>query len=205
MPSLGLPDERADGFPHQVAASESATLLIERIVAAQPRFTLSTQNAPAVGRICRQLDGMPLALEMVAALSRSVTIEQIADRLDDRFALLMQGSRTALPRHHTLRAVIDWSYNLLFVPERILFRRLAVFRGGFTLDAVEGICSDDRLDRNRVIEMLSRLVDKSLARMETGMEHRDTRQLETIRQYAARSSMRQVRLMYCTIVTWSGM
>jgi tetratricopeptide (TPR) repeat protein len=128
---------------------------------------------------------MPLALEMVAALSRSVTIEQIADRLDDRFALLTQGSRTALPRHHTLRAVIDWSYNLLFVPERILFRRLAVFRGGFTLDAIEGICSDATLPRSRVIEMLSRVVEKSLARMEQSSGTARYSLLESIGQYSS--------------------
>jgi len=183
VPPLGLPDQLNEASPDHVAASEAAALLIERLSAAQPQFTLSTQNAPAVARICRQLDGMPLALEMVAPLSRTVTIEQIADRLDDRFALLTQGSRTALPRHQTLRAVIDWSYNLLFVPERILFRRLAVFRGGFTLDATEGICSDATLPRSRVIEMLSRLVDKSLARMEQSGGTARYSLLESIRQY----------------------
>jgi predicted ATPase/DNA-binding XRE family transcriptional regulator len=183
VPPLGLPDQLNEASPDHVAASEAAALLIERLSAAQPQFTLSTQNAPAVARICRQLDGMPLALEMVAPLSRTVTIEQIADRLDDRFALLTQGSRTALPRHQTLRAVIDWSYNLLFVPERILFRRLAVFRGDFTLDATEGICSDAAFPRSRVIEMLSRLVDKSLARMEQSGGTARYSQLESIRQY----------------------
>jgi non-specific serine/threonine protein kinase len=184
VPSLGLPDQLTDASPDHVAASESARLLIERVVAAQPRFTLSTQNAPAVARICRQLDGMPLALEMVAPLSRSVPIEQIADRLDDRFALLTQGTRTALPRHQTLRAVIDWSHNLLFMHERILFRRLAVFRGGCTLEAVEAVCSDDSLDRSRTLEILVRLVDKSLVSMEARNGAARYSLLETIREYA---------------------
>jgi non-specific serine/threonine protein kinase len=184
VPSLGLPDQLNDASPDHVAASEAARLLIERVVAAQPRFTLSTQNAPAVARICRQLDGMPLALEMVASLSRSVPVEQIADRLDDRFAVLTQGTRTALPRHQTLRAVIDWSHNLLFVHERILFRRLAIFRGGFTLEAVEGVCADDRLDRSRVLEILVRLVDKSLVSMEAHNGAARYSLLETIREYA---------------------
>ncbi len=183
VPSLSLPQQQNDTSPDAVGASEAARLLIERICAVQPQFTLSTQNAPAVARICRQLDGIPLALEMVAALSRAVSIEQIADRLDDRFALLTQGSRSVLPRHQTLRAVIDWSYDLLFVPERILFRRLSVFPDKFSLDAAETICAGDGLNRSSVLNLLSRLVDKSLVLMEA--QHGEARYhlLETIRQY----------------------
>jgi predicted ATPase/DNA-binding XRE family transcriptional regulator len=183
VPSLSLPQQQNDPSPDIVGASEAARLLIERICAAHPQFTLSTQNAPAVARICRQLDGIPLALEMVAALSRAVSIEQIADRLDDRFALLTQGSRSVLPRHQTLRAVIDWSYDLLFVPERILFRRLSIFSDKFSLDAAETVCAGDGLNRSSVLNLLSRLVDKSLVLMEAQHGVARYHLLETIRQY----------------------
>jgi predicted ATPase/DNA-binding XRE family transcriptional regulator len=183
VPSLSLPQQQNDTSPDAVGACEAARLLIERICAVQPQFTLSPQNTPVVARICRQLDGIPLALEMVAALSRAVSIEQIADRLDDRFDLLTQGSRSVLPRHQTLRAVIDWSYNLLFVPERILFRRLSVFPDKFSLDAAESVCAGDGLNRSSIINLLSRLVDKSLVLMEAQDGDARYHLLETIRQY----------------------
>src|SRR4029077_5656156 len=111
---------------------ESARLFVERAMAAQPSFRLSAQNAPSVAAICRQLDGIPLALELAAARVRALSVEAIATRLSDRFRLLSGGDRTALPRQQTLRALIDWSYDLLTEPERAALRRLAVFAGGWT-------------------------------------------------------------------------
>src|SRR5262249_39929497 len=122
VPSLGLPD---------VHRLPSARRLVERAVASQPAFSLTTTNAPAVAQVCHRLDGIPLALELAAARVRVLSVEQIGSRLDDRFRLLTGGSRTALPRQQTLRALIDWSYDLLSRPERRLFGRLAVFAGGW--------------------------------------------------------------------------
>ncbi|MCO5246255.1 MAG: hypothetical protein M9927_20985 [Anaerolineae bacterium] len=121
---------------------EAVRLFVERASAIQPTFLLNEQNAPAVARICQQLDGIPLALELAAARVRVLTPEQIAARLDDRFHLLTSGSRTALPRQQTLRALIDWSYDLLSEPERTLFRRMSIFAGGCTLDAAETVCAE---------------------------------------------------------------
>jgi non-specific serine/threonine protein kinase len=152
----------------------------------QHDFTLTSANEPFVGQICARLDGIPLAIELAAARSAILSVEEIAQRLDDRFALLTSGSRTALPRQQTLRATIDWSYDLLSEPERTLFRRLAVFAGGFTLDAAETVCSQGTLNRNDVLDILGRLVDKSLVIVEQGSNIGETRYhlLETIRQYA---------------------
>ena len=117
-------------------------LFIDRAAAAVPRRSAVTNaNAPAVAQLCQRLDGIPLALELAAARVRSLPVEQIAARLDDRFRLLTGGSRTALPRQQTLRALIDWSYDLLSDPEKTLLRRLAVFAGGWTLEAAEAVCA----------------------------------------------------------------
>ena len=110
-------------------------------MAAEPSFSSSEQNAAAVARVCRRLDGMPLAIELAARRVTALSVEQIAVRLDQRFRLLTGGSRAGLPRHQTLAATVDWSYNLLSLPERILFDRLAVFAGGFTLDAAEAVAA----------------------------------------------------------------
>ena len=116
-------------------------LFEERGRAVCPGFSVTGENAEAVYRICRALDGMPLAIELAAARMRSMTAEQVAGRLDDRFRLLTGGSRTALPRHQTLRAVVDWSWDLLDDGERALLRRLSVFAGGATLEAAEQVCA----------------------------------------------------------------
>ena len=161
--------------------SEAVQLFVERAAAIKPGFDLNEHNAPAVAQICQRLDGIPLALELAAARVGMLTPEQIAARLDDRFRLLTGGSRTALPRQQTLRSLIDWSYDLLSEPERLLFCQLSVFVGGWSLEAAEAVCPD--LD---VLELLAQLVKKSLVVAEEGEDQAATRfrLLETIRQYA---------------------
>ena len=159
-------------------------LFVERAAIARPGFALTAQNAPAIAQICKRLDGIPLAIELAASRVRVLSAEQIDARLDDRFRLLTGGSRTALPRQQTLRALIDWSYSLLSEPERLLFKRLAVFVSGWTLEAAEKVCSDNGIELPAVLDTLSRLVDKSLVlAIEAAGETRYSR-LETIRQYS---------------------
>ena len=124
-----------------VRSYASVALFEQRARAVNPGFSVTAGNAEAVQGICRALDGMPLAIELAAARMRSMTAEQVAARLDDRFRLLTGGSRTALPRHQTLRAVVDWSWDLLDEGERALLRRLSVFAGGGTLEAIEQVCA----------------------------------------------------------------
>src|SRR5207249_42651 len=121
---------------------EAVRLFVDRASAAVPGFALTLENAPAVAQICARLDGLPLAIELAAARIKALSAEQIAARLDDRFPLLTGGSRAALPRHQTLRALIDWSHDLLTEPERALLRRVSVFAGGFSLEAAEAVCSE---------------------------------------------------------------
>ena len=160
-------------------ADEAMQLFAERAQAARPDFTLSEQNIPIVAHICERLDGMPLAVELAAARVRAFSIQQIAARLDDRFHLLTGGSRVALPRQQTLRAAIDWSYNLLSDDERCLLRRLSVFAGGWTLQDAEWLCSGSESS-----EWLAQLVNKSLVVVEESRSGTRYRLLETIRQYA---------------------
>ena len=157
-------------------------LFAERAAAVQPGFRLTDENAASVAEICQRLDGIPLAIELAAARVRSLSVQNIAVRLNDRFALLMGGSRTALPRQQTLRALIDWSYDLLSNKERVLFRRLAVFTGGWTLEAMEGVCTGGEITEAEVLDLLSDLVDKSLVMVVA--EGGRYRLLETVRQYA---------------------
>ncbi|HET9589389.1 MAG TPA: tetratricopeptide repeat protein [Anaerolineales bacterium] len=162
---------------------DSIRLFVERGTAAKPDFRLTKENTPFVAQICSRLDGIPLAIELAAARVKVLSPEQIASRLDDRFRLLTGGARTALPRQQTLRALIDWSYSLLSDPEKTLFRRLAVFTGGWTLEAAEFVCGEGR-DGPDILDLMARLVDKSLALSdESGGEIRYHR-LETIRQYS---------------------
>jgi tetratricopeptide (TPR) repeat protein len=165
-----------------LAQGEAMRLFIERAVAAQPAFRLSEQNTAAVADVCRRLDGIPLALELAAARVRALPVEEIAARLTDRFRLLAHGDRTALPRQQTLRAMIDWSYDLLTERERALLRRLAVFAGGFTLDAAETVGADGLVAEADVLDALTRLVEKSLVVPEPDIGR--YRLLETVRQYA---------------------
>src|SRR5262249_3393248 len=149
-----------------------------------PEFAIDSQNASVIAQICQRLDGIPLAIELAAARTNMLTVEQISKRLDDRFSLLIGGLRSALPRHQTLRATIDWSYNLLSEEERLLFRRLAFFVGGWTLEAAENVCSQNGIESELVLDLLSQLVKKSLVVVKEIHGQTRYRRLETIRQYA---------------------
>ena len=183
VPSLSLPDLRRLSDTESLHRNESARLLVERTTAVKPTFALSEQNAPAVAQICYRLDGIPLALELAAARAKVLSVEQIADRLDDTFGLLLAGSRTAMPRHKTLQATMDWSHELLPEEERVLFRRLSVFSGGFTFEATEAICAREGIEGDEVLELLSHLVDKSLVAVREGGGEARYHLLETVRQY----------------------
>jgi len=159
--SLGEPD-----LLEQMASYESVRLFVDRAVAVRPDFVLNRDNAEAVARICYRLDGIPLAIELAAARVKMLTPAQIAERLNDRFRLLRGGDRTGLPHQQTLQALIDWSHDLLSTHERTLFRRLAVFVGGRTFEAVERVCSGDGLEVSVILDLLEQLVDKSLVSME---------------------------------------
>ena len=182
VPSLAVPDETES--LDAVARADAVRLFVERAVSGAPGFALTPQTSPAVAQICRRLDGIPLAIELAAARARMLSPEQIAARLDDRFHLLTQGSRAALPRQQTLRAAVDWSYDLLSEPERRLLARLSVFAGGWTLEAAEAICPGNGLEAPDVLDVLTELVDKSLVVVETEAEQdRRYRLLETMRDY----------------------
>jgi predicted ATPase/class 3 adenylate cyclase len=163
---------------------EAVRLFIDRALAVQPDFRVTNANATALAQICLRLDGIPLALELAAARVKSLSMEQIAARLDDRFRLLTGGSRTAMPRQQTLRAAIDWSYDLLAEEERVLLRRLSVFEGGWTLEAAQAVCSFGPVCAEDILDLLARLVDKSLVGFEQYNSEARYRILETIRQYA---------------------
>jgi non-specific serine/threonine protein kinase len=185
VPSLSLPSARDNFSVSALEKFESIRLFTERAEGIQPQFRLTNQNKQAVMQICHRLSGMPLAIELAAARVKIMSVDEIAKRLDDRFSLLTSGNRTALPRHQTLRAAIDWSYDLLTHPEQILFSRLAVFVGGFTLEEAEAVCGFGELKRNDVLDLLGRLVDKSLvvAELASATGASRYRLLETIRQY----------------------
>jgi predicted ATPase/DNA-binding CsgD family transcriptional regulator len=186
VPSLSLPEDVHSLSSSDRAEYDAPALFLERAQSVLPAFMPTEQNVSAILQICRRLDGIPLALELAAARVNVLTVEQIAARLDDRFNLLTASNRTAvLPRHQTLRETIDWSYELLSEEERTLFRRLAVFVGGFTLEAIETICAGAGLERNRILDVLGRLVGKSLIVAEIlGQREARYHLLETIRQYA---------------------
>ena len=186
VPSLSMPDRKRPTPPGQLAQFESVQLFVDRATNVISDFKLTPANEIAVSQICQQLDGIPLAIELAAARLRMMPVEQIASRLDDAFRLLTGGSRTALPRHQTLQASIDWSYELLTNPEKTLFRRLAVFARGWTLNACEAICSGDDVKQEEVVDLLSNLLDKSLVLKRTRIEGHDLRYrlFDTLRQYA---------------------
>ncbi len=171
VPSLSLPDMwRNQLTGHELVEAlsqyEAVRLFIDRAMAVVPSFQITNENAPAVAQICWRLDGIPLAIELAAARVKVLTLDQIATRLDDSFRLLTGGSRTALPRQQTLRALIDWSYDLLSDSEKKLLRRLSVFVRGRTLEAVEAVCSGDGVEEFDVLDLLTLLVDKSLVTRE---------------------------------------
>ncbi len=180
--ALGVASETAWLVP-PLASAEAVQLFVDRAQAVLPSFVLTSANTRPVGEICRRLDGMPLAIELAAARVRVLSPDQIAHRLDNAFRLLTGGSRTALPRHRTLRAAMDWSHGLLGAREQVLLRRLAVFAGTFTLDAAEAICAGEPLEAEDILDGVSALVDKSLVVMEPGDGIARYRMLETVRQY----------------------
>jgi len=186
VPSLSLPDLQDSLDIKSLSKSESVRLFIERATAVQSEFRLTDHNARAVTQICRRLSGMPLAIELAAARVKLMNADEIAKRLDDRFSLLTSGNRSALPRQQTLRATIDWSHDLLTEPEKTLFRRLAVFAGDFTLQAAESTCSYNDVQHGDILELLGRLVDKSLVVVDAAAVSGQTRYrlLETLREYA---------------------
>jgi len=182
LPPLAIPDPYVTFKRQTVEQYAAAQLFIERALAVQPAFQVSDENAMAVAGICQRLDGIPLALELAAARVGALSVEQIAARLSDRFRLLTGGDRTALPRQQTLRALIDWSYDLLTGHESVLFRRLAVFAGGFTLEAAETVGAGGGVEIIEVLSPLTNLVEKSLVLLDP--ENGRYRMLETVRQYA---------------------
>jgi predicted ATPase/DNA-binding CsgD family transcriptional regulator len=183
VPPLSLPDIRRLPDVESPLPYESARLFVERAVAVKPTFELTEQNVLSVVQICYRLDGIPLALELAAARTRVLSVDEISERLDDRFRLLAAGGRTVMSRHKTLRATMDWSHELLSVQERNLFQRLSVFAGGFTLGAAEAVCAGEGLEWDEVLGLLSRLVDKSLVTVRENGGQTRYRLLETVRQY----------------------
>jgi predicted ATPase/class 3 adenylate cyclase len=183
VPSLSLPsaDQRS---AEELSQFDSVRLFVERAIAASPAFRVTPANGAAIGQICRRLDGVPLAIELAAARVRALTPDQIAARLDDRFRLLTGSSRISVPRHQTLRATIDWSFELLSDDERAVLRRLSVFAPSCSLEAAEAVCAGEDVAEADVLDLLSRLVDKSLLVSEEAETEGRYRLLETIRQYA---------------------
>ena len=189
VPTLALPS--LDPLPpiDQITQTESVRLLLDRAIAIQPSFELNEKNIAAVAQICHRLDGIPLAIELGAARLKLLSPEQIATRLDDRFKLLTGGSRTALPHHQTLEALIDWSHDLLSEEERVLFHRLSVFSGGWTLEAAEVVCAAVQevqpvIKPDEILDLLAGLVNKSLVVVEEKGEETRFRLLRTIRAYS---------------------
>ena len=182
VPSLELPDIQQ--IVEKIRDYESVRLFEERAQLIRTDFTLTIDNAPAVAKICSRLDGIPLAIELAAARVNTFSAEQIAVRLQENLSFLTTGNRTALPRHQTLQAAIDWSYDLLSSAEQTLFRRLSVFVNGWTLEAVESICSDADIRSDAILDLLTQLINKSLVLAQE--EHGVTRyrMLETVRQYS---------------------
>ena len=181
-PSLSIPDTAGGTRPEMLLQSEAVRLFVERARLSRPGLELDATSSPAVAQICARLEGIPLAIELAAGLARVLTFDDILLRLHDRFRLLTGGSRTALPRHQTLRAAVDWSYGLLSPEEKDLFIQLSVFAGGFELAAAEGVADGTSGD---VLSTLTRLVDKSLVVAEPGAARQTRyRMLDTIREYA---------------------
>jgi predicted ATPase/DNA-binding CsgD family transcriptional regulator len=183
LPELSSTDERA---LEAVAGSEAVRLFQARASLVRPHFSITPANARTVARLCHRLDGIPLAIELAAARVEMMSVDDILDRLEDRFRLLTGGGRTVMPRHQTLRAALDWGHQLLNPAEQMLFRRLSVFASGFELGPAEAVCASADLPADQVLGHLTRLVDKSL--VVPALEpagHTRYRMLETVRQYAS--------------------
>jgi predicted ATPase/class 3 adenylate cyclase/DNA-binding CsgD family transcriptional regulator len=183
VPSLSFPEPKQRPSLEQLMHYEAVRLFVERAAFSRPQFAVTSGNVSSVVQVCAQLDGIPLALELAAARVKVLAVEQIAARLRDRFQLLTGGGRTAPARHQTLRAAMDWSYDLLSENERALLRRLSVFAGGWTLEAAEAISSGNGVEASDILDLLTSLVDKSLVTVETQDGEARYRLLETVRQY----------------------
>lgn len=179
--SLETPNLKGEISIEQLTQYESVRLFIERALALNPKFKVNNKNAPALAGICTQLDGIPLAIELAAAHIKVLTVERIYERLNDRFSLLTGGKRTALPRQQTLKALIDWSYDLLSEQEKVLWGRLSVFIDGWTLEAAEKICSGNKVKKEEILDLLSLLVEKSIIIFNEEQER--FRILESLKQY----------------------
>ena len=189
VPSLTVPTltalaDRGPSVPQQLEAYESVRLFVERARQRDPSFELTPRNGQAVAQICQRLEGIPLAIELAAGRIGMLSAEQLSKRLDDYLKLLSRGERTAEPRQRSMRATLKWSHELLSEPERVLFRRVSVFAGGWTLEAAEEVCSGEGIEESDVLDLLSELVERSLVVAGTGEEEaRRFRLLEPIRQY----------------------
>jgi predicted ATPase len=162
LPSLTLPSPKPSSNNQDVYQSEAVKLFIDRAAITMPGFHMEPETTNLIAQICLHLDGIPLAIELAAARTNHLSVQEIFERLDQRFNLLTAGHRTSMPRHQTLRAAIDWSFELLNDSEKILFCRLATFTGSFSLDAAEAICTSDEIDRDQIINLIGRLIDKSM-------------------------------------------
>jgi predicted ATPase/DNA-binding winged helix-turn-helix (wHTH) protein len=183
VPPLAVPTEDSPDSEEPLRYG-AVRLFVERARAAAPHFSSNARDIAAIAGICRRLDGIPLAIELAAARAAALGVDGLAVRLDDRFRLLAGGHRTALPRHQTLRATLDWSYELLTEPERVVLRRLAVFAGGFTLNAATAVAADDQIAAPVVVDCVANLVTKSLVTTDAGGAMLRYRLLETTRAYA---------------------
>jgi predicted ATPase/DNA-binding winged helix-turn-helix (wHTH) protein len=184
VPSLTVPGAADNFAPDALLAYEGVCLFVDRARLLRPHFKVTTENAAALASICHRLDGIPLAIELAAPRLRSMSVEEVSQRLDQRFALLTDGSRTALPRHRTLRSTIDWSYDLLTDVEQAMLRRVSVFADSWPLAAAEHVCTGDGIEKADTIDLLASLADKNLILTEEHEGVTRYRMLETIRQYA---------------------
>jgi len=183
IPPLSTPGSREAASFEKLMRYEAVELFLDRALAARSDFAITRENAGAIAQICARLDGIPLAIELAAARVRVLSVEDILARLDDRFRLLV-GYRNALPRQQTLRALVDWSYDLLSEKERMLLRRLSVFAGGWTLQAAEQVCSGDEIEAREMLDLLTSLIDKSFVIVEAQKDHERYRFLETILKFS---------------------
>jgi non-specific serine/threonine protein kinase len=184
VPSLSVPPSLPTPSVQQLSQYEAVQLFVNRAMSIEPDFTLSSANSDSVAEVCRRLDGIPLAIELAAAWMHTLSVEELRSRLDDRFHLLVGGSRIAPPRQRTLRGSIEWSYELLPMLERRLFAALGVFAGGWTLEAAEAVCSDEQLPSGEILCALRQLVDKSLVVTTQTVDGTRYHMLETLRDFA---------------------
>jgi predicted ATPase/class 3 adenylate cyclase len=182
--AVPVPETQKDLTAEQAMQHGAVALFVERATAATESFRLTDQNASVVARVCQRLDGIALAIELAAPRLKALSVEQLETKLNERFRILTGGSRTALPRQQTMRALVDWSYELLTDDEKTLFRRAAVFGGSWTLDAASAICADEQLEEWTILDLMQSLVDKSMVVAKLSGSEQRYRLLESTRQYA---------------------